>query len=103
MRQRRVRGTLPRTHVLRICGCSPSLLPLPVKNGDREQSAVIASLASRNGGDCFNPDREDHYPSATASLHGWNGSTAPLLVGPSRSTTLGQANFIGMVWMRASS
>ena len=43
------------------------------------------------------------YPSATASLQGWNGSVAPLLVGPSRSTTLGQANFIGRVWMRASS
>ena len=43
------------------------------------------------------------YPSATASLHGWNTSVAPLLVSPSRSTMLGQANFIGRVWMRASS
>jgi ABC-type sugar transport system ATPase subunit len=42
-------------------------------------------------------------PSATASLHGWNGSAAPLLVSPSRSTTLGQANFIGRVCGRASS
>jgi hypothetical protein len=41
--------------------------------------------------------------SATASLQGWNGSVAPLLVEPSRSTRLGQANFIGRVWMRASS
>ena len=43
------------------------------------------------------------HPSATASPHGWNGSVAPLLVSPSRSTTLGQANFIGSVWIRASS
>ena len=43
------------------------------------------------------------YACATASLQGWNGSVAPLLVSPSRSTTLGQANFIGMVWIRASS
>ena len=43
------------------------------------------------------------HPSATASLHGWNTSVAPLLVSPSRSTMLGQANFIGRVWMRASS
>src|ERR1700733_13999816 len=38
-----------------------------------------------------------HQPSATASPHGWNISVAPLLVLPSRSTTLGQANFIGRV------
>jgi hypothetical protein len=43
------------------------------------------------------------HPSATASLHGWNTSVAPLLVAPSRSTMLGQANFIGRVWTRASS
>ena len=43
------------------------------------------------------------YPSATASLQAWNGSVAPLLVSPSRSTTLGQANFIGKFWIRASS
>ena len=30
-------------------------------------------------------------------------SVAPLLVSPSRSTTLGQANFFGRVWTRASS
>ena len=43
------------------------------------------------------------HPSATASLHGWNTSVAPLLVLPSRRTMLGQANFIGRVWIRASS
>ena len=43
------------------------------------------------------------HRSATASLHGWNTSVAPLLVSPSRSTMLGQANFIGRVWIRASS
>jgi len=43
------------------------------------------------------------YRSATASPQGWAISLAPLLVAPSRSTTLGQANFIGNVCTRASS
>ena len=43
------------------------------------------------------------YPSATASPQGWAISVAPLLVSPWRSTTLGQANFIGNVCTRASS
>ena len=43
------------------------------------------------------------HGSATASAQGWKISVAPLLVAPSRSTTLGQANFIGRVCTRASS
>jgi hypothetical protein len=35
------------------------------------------------------------YACATASPQGWDISVAPLLVPASRSTTLGQANFIG--------
>ena len=53
------------------------------------------------GHDDFPRELSSH--SATASLHGWNTSVAPLLVSPSRSTTLGQANFIGQVCTRASS
>src|SRR4051794_9250653 len=43
-----------------------------------------------------------HAP-PTASAQGWKISVAPLLLAPSRSTALGQANFIGRVCTRASS
>ena len=74
-------------HVLKDLGC--------------HAATIACSFQSKEGLDstiCVQP-----HPSATASLHGWNASVAPLLVLPSRSTTLGQANFIGRVWMRASS
>jgi hypothetical protein len=50
-----------------------------------------------SGGKLMRPARGCRHPSVTASLQGWNGSVAPLLVAPSRSTRLGQANFIGSV------
>ena len=78
----RVRGLSASSRALRV----PSPRPSPRKRGEEEVSRSIQT-----------------HPSATASPHGCALSVAPLLVSPSRITTLGQANFIGKVCTRASS
>jgi len=69
----------------------------------RQELELVLSTALATKRPARSPAGHRPQSSATASAQGWKISVAPLLVEPSRSTTLGQANFIGKVCTRASS
>ena len=88
-------------NVARACPRADRLFDPPAVHGARRRpssQAIVAPAGVRPHIDWC----RGRQACATASLHGWNGSVAPLLVSPSRSTRLGQANRIGVVWIRAS-